>query len=229
MNILQYASIIPAGRHFFYFIFDRQYICLSASHPIARFKDTNVFLNELIVTQRKEPIHKVKLQKRSLEDGSEEFQMSRSVFKTFQIEDAEMLERMFRQDIKYGRIPQMSNRQHITQKLLDVIEKHYVGMKGIFYFALANSKNFPKLDLDDVTKICYKGKLFDRSMNMATLDKNFVATNASLNGYKNPADRELNRYEFVEFLVRTAKSKYVDSKIYHDLSEAVGKLSFIYF
>ena len=64
LNILQYASVIPAGRHFFYFIFDRRYICLSASHPIARFKDSNVFLNELTVTHRKEPLQSVKLQKR---------------------------------------------------------------------------------------------------------------------------------------------------------------------
>ena len=52
LNTLQYSSIIPPGRHFFYFIFDRQYICLSASYPIARFKDTNVFLNEMEVAAR---------------------------------------------------------------------------------------------------------------------------------------------------------------------------------
>lgn len=223
LNILQYASVIPAGRHFFYFIFDRRSICLSASHPIARFKDTNVFLNELIVTRRKEPLQSVKLQKRSLPDGSEEFQMSRSVFKTFQVEDADTIERMLRQDIKYGRIPTMTNRQHVVQKLLDVVDKHYVVLKGMFYHALANSKNFPTLNMDDVTRICYKAKLFDRNMNMATLDKNFVATNASINGLKNPGDRELHRYEFVEFIVRTAKSKYCDSKMFHDLSEALGK------
>ena len=137
-----------------------------------------------------------------------------------------MVERMFRQDIKYGRIPSMSNRQHVTQKLLDVIDKYYVSLKNVFYFASASSKNFPKLNLDDVTRMYYKAKLFDRSMNMATLDKNFVATNASINGHKDPAERELNRYEFVEFVVRTAKSKYCDSKLFHDLSEAFGKSIF---
>lgn len=64
----------------------------------------------MIVRPRKEPIQNIKLQKRNLEDGSEEFQMARSVFKTFQVEDPELTERMFRQDIKYSRIPQMSNR-----------------------------------------------------------------------------------------------------------------------
>ena len=31
MNILQYSSIVPPGRHFFYYVFDRRMICLSAS------------------------------------------------------------------------------------------------------------------------------------------------------------------------------------------------------
>ena len=113
LNVLQYASIIPAGRHFFYFIFDRQYICLSASYPIARFKDTNVFLNEFQVTARKEPIQSVKLKTSDLPDGSEEFLLSRSVFKTFQIEDYEMQEKMFKQDMRYGRIASLSNRAHV--------------------------------------------------------------------------------------------------------------------
>ena len=44
------------------------------------------------------------------EDGTEEFQMSRSVFKMFQEEDAEMLDRMWKQDLKYGKIAQIPNR-----------------------------------------------------------------------------------------------------------------------
>jgi hypothetical protein len=94
----------------------------------------------------------------------------------------------------------------------------------MFYYQLAHSKNFPALSMDDVTKLCYKAKLFDKHMNMATLDKNLVATNASINGFKNPADRELNRYEFIEFILRTAKSKYCDPKIHHDLSEALDHM-----
>ena len=75
-----------------------------------RFKDSSVFLNEIVVTQRTEPIQNAKLLKNSDEDGTEEFQMSRSVFKTFQEEDAEMLDRMWKQDLKYGKIAQIPNR-----------------------------------------------------------------------------------------------------------------------
>lgn len=130
---------------------------------------------------------------------------------------------MFKQDLKYSRITSLTNRAHIQQKINDTVEKYYVKLKGMFNYQLTQSKSFPALNMEDVTKICYKARLFDKHMNMATLDKNLVSTNASINGFKNPSDRELNRYEFLEFLLRTAKSKYLDPKIYHDLSEAFGK------
>jgi len=107
---------------------------------------------------------------------------------------------------------------------MDVLERHYQTLKNIFTFAIANSKQFPKLNVDDATRICYKAKLFDRNMNMATFDKNFVATNASINGVKSPSDRELNRYEFIELMVRTAKSKYLEPKVHHELYECMERL-----
>ena len=39
-----------------------------------------------------------------------------------------------------------------------------------------------------------------------------IATNQSNNKYKNSAERELHRYEFVEFIVRMSQSVYRDSK-----------------
>ena len=51
-------------------------------------------------------------------------------------------------------------------------------------------------------------------MNIVAMDRNLVTTNTSTNPYKNSDDRELNRYEFIVILVRTAKSKYQDPKIF---------------
>ena len=39
-----------------------------------------------------------------------------------------------------------------------------------------------------------------------------ILTNQSNNKYKNNNERELHRYEFVEFIVRMSKSVYCDSK-----------------
>ena len=44
-NIIQNTQYIPAGRHFFYFVYNRKRVILSPDYSIVRFKGTNVFLN----------------------------------------------------------------------------------------------------------------------------------------------------------------------------------------
>ncbi len=47
-----------------------------------------------------------------------------------------------------------------------------------------------------------------------------VATNVSNNKYKSNAERELHRYEFVEFIVRMGKIKYLERKNATDLVDS---------
>jgi hypothetical protein len=64
-------------------------------------------------------------------------------------------------------------------------------------------------------------------VNLACLDRQFIATNVPSEfskAYKNAAERELHRYEFVEVNVRLALSKYKDPKIVPTLHEAADKL-----
>jgi len=44
-NIPQYTNYISPGKHFFYFVYKRDYIFLSPRYDIVRFKGTNVLLN----------------------------------------------------------------------------------------------------------------------------------------------------------------------------------------
>jgi hypothetical protein len=59
---------------------------------------------------------------------------------------------------------------------------------------------------------------------LATVDRQFIATNVSNNPYKNSAERELHRYEFVEVIVRLSLSKYKDPKIVPSLHDAAKKI-----
>lgn len=58
---------------------------------------------------------------------------------------------------------------------------------------------------------------------MSTIDRIYIATNVSFNDNSN-ADRDLNRFEFCEILVRLANTKYKESGICSDLSTALKKL-----
>ena len=66
----------------------------------------------------------------------------------------------------------------------------------------------------------------DKNVNLACLDRQFIATNVpgKENKFKNGAERELHRYEFLEVLVRISLSKYKEPKIVATLPEAFDKL-----
>ena len=51
-----------------------------------------------------------------------------------------------------------------------------------------------------------------------------VATNVSNNKYKNSAERELHRYEFVEFIVRMGLNLYKEPKIVTTVADAIDWL-----
>lgn len=50
LNVIQFSSMIPPGKHYFYFVLDRRNIFLSSDYQIVRFKQTNVFLNMIEVS-----------------------------------------------------------------------------------------------------------------------------------------------------------------------------------
>ena len=91
--------------------------------------------------------------------------------------------------------------------------------KNIFLFIASNS-SYPTMGLNDFTSFVHRSQLFDKNINLATVDRQFIATNVSNNPYKNSAERELHRYEFVEVCVRLSLSKYKDPKIVPNLHEA---------
>ena len=55
---------------------------------------------------------------------------------------------------------------------------------------------------------------------MARMDQQMIATNVSNNKYKSNSERELHRYELVEFIIRLGLTKYKDSKKVEKLMEA---------
>lgn len=103
-NILQATQIIPPGRHFFYFIYDRKSIFLSPTYSIVRFKDTSVFLNEIVVEQRESELKRVTLERKIDNVETGEFKRERSVFKTYQEDCDDLVKAMVATDVKFSKI-----------------------------------------------------------------------------------------------------------------------------
>ena len=51
-----------------------------------------------------------------------------------------------------------------------------------------------------------------------------ISTNVSNNKYKNSAERELHRYEFVEFIVRLGLNLYREPKIVENILESIDRI-----
>ena len=96
-------------------------------------------------------------------------------------------------------------------------------MKNIFLF-LASTTSYPTLGFNDTTEFVRRSGLFGKEINLARMDQQMIATNVSNNKYKANSERELHRYEFVEFIVRLGLTKYKDPKKVETLMEATEEI-----
>ena len=79
--------------------------------------------------------------------------------------------------------------------------------------------------MNDFTSFANQCKLLDQKyINLSALDLLFVATNVSNNKYTQSAERDLNRYEFFEIMVRTAIFRYKDTKLADTTCKAIEML-----
>jgi hypothetical protein len=66
---------------------------------------------------------------------------------------------------------------------------------------------------NDFTIYAKKTNIFDNKViDLSTLDRTFILTNVNSHGLTNSSERNLNRYEFLEILVRFAFIKYKHTK-----------------
>ena len=64
----------------------------------------------------------------------------------------------------------------------------------------------------------------NQTLNLSDIDLEFVATNAGIkNNPRNP-ERQLVRYQLMEYFVRIAKTKFVKNKVCSNTAEAVQKI-----
>lgn len=131
--------------------------------------------------------------------------------------------KMLEQDIKFGKTNKLTKTKKDADDLKAVLFKHYLNAKNIFLMIAANS-SYPTMGLNDFTTYINHSKIMDKNVNLSTVDRQFIAANVSNNPYKNSAERELHRYEFIEVNVRLSISKYKDPKIAANLTESTDMI-----
>lgn len=109
-------------------------------------------------------------------------------------------------------------------EITELLFKHYIQINNIFLYYIGIS-TYPTIGLNDFTSWANKCDLVDgKWINLAALDRILITTNVALHGLISSAERDLNRYEFLEIIVRLAIAKYRESKICETTPEAILKL-----
>lgn len=83
-------------------------------------------------------------------------------------------------------------------------------MKDIWLFEIGRGET-PMIGWNDFTSFGNRTGIKDNTnIDTATFDRTFILTNVNTHGLTNSSERNLQRYEFVEVLVRLAAIKYKD-------------------
>ena len=85
---------------------------------------------------------------------------------------------------------------------------------------------YPSIGSNVISEIAsiWNNLIDNHTLNLSDIDLEFVATNAGIkNNPRNP-ERQLVRYQIMEYFVRIAKTKYIKHKICSNMADAVAKL-----
>eukprot|EP00347_Sterkiella_histriomuscorum_P011119 403373687 len=209
-NVFKYTNFLPSGKHYFYFIKKGKYYCLSDKFPVKRFKNTNLYMNEIIINKRDWAISDVQPRTKDSNDPYNRFDKSRSVFRNFRDDDEELLRKIFELDFSYSKIARIiKNNEEELQNVKELFWSNYIRLRNIYLTLILNSE-YPIITWNDFTIFCNKCKVVDKNISLSIIDTIYIATNVSLNNNQN-ADRDLSRYEFLEILLRLANEKYKKS------------------
>lgn len=112
----------------------------------------------------------------------------------------------------------------IYDAVKETLFSHYQTLINIFDF-YAGISEWPRISMNDMTSFAHHTKILDQKyINLANFDLLLVSTNVSIHKFKKSAERDVCRYELLEFLVRTSMYRYMDTKQHSDPSDAIEAL-----
>jgi hypothetical protein len=209
---LIYANMVSPGFHYFYFVQGVERCFLSPKYEVVRFKDTNVLLNRVEIKSKVHVFESAFVIKDGQED-EELFLIDHSIFNRYEVEQmpkrTELIFRGFETDTGFSKLIRVCK---TDQAELDRVKaklwEHYHRIQNIFLFEIGRNDK-AHLGQNDWLSFARKTGIFDNKIiDLATLDRTFILTNVNTHGLFSSAERNLNRYEFIEILVRFANIKY---------------------
>lgn len=114
----------------------------------------------------------------------------------------------------------------LLKEVKNAMWQHFDRIQNIWLYEIGHSGQVT-IGWNDFTYWCKKTQILDGvTVDLATFDRTFILTNVNTHGITNSADRNLNRYEFLEIIARFAKIKYMECSpiVCRTLPESINKI-----
>ena len=151
-----------------------------------------------------------------------------SVYKDYKPDNNKLIAEIFEIDWSCCKIPKLIKDQEELEKVKAFLKSKYKYFREAYKFlgGISPAGLYPSIGSNTVTDLVSQwNEIVDnQTLNLSDIDLEFVATNAGVkNNPRNP-ERQLVRYQLMEFFVRIAKTKFVKSKIWENMAQAVEKI-----
>jgi len=137
------------------------------------------------------------------------FTKDQSVFRPWREDTDYLLEQAFRIDSQNWKLPRFIKDPEDVAGCERVLRENFARLKKIFLCEAADS-GFPCIQWNAFTSFCNQCDVVDGvAVNMATVDRAFIATNVEATKLEENPPQALQRFEFLEVMARLAQAKYV--------------------
>jgi hypothetical protein len=151
---------------------------------------------------------------------------SSSLFKTYRIDDEDLLSNCFSFDYRHSRIASLTSESIDLNNVRDILKSFYKPIKDAFKVLSSLSTNeMPSISANQISDLLSTCHVFDENYSVSDLGVNWnAALVPTVKGQEFNPGNALVRYEFLEILTRIAKDKFVRKKVCLSLAEAVERL-----
>ena len=152
------------------------------------------------------------------------FKLEYSVFKEWKPDTPESLEKMLKSDFSQWKCGRFIKDEYELEEVKKVVSAHIGPLKEVFHMLAARS-SYPGIGWNEFTSWAQHVKLPDDKCPMSTIDRAFIAANVVLEGGAKGSDNHgLNRFQFLEILVRLSKAKFLETGLADKIAEALSML-----
>ena len=135
------------------------------------------------------------------------FDRKTSIFAKWQEDTVDVLAAAFKIDMKYLKVRKICHSEEEYKELQEFILLNYTQLKEIFT-NLISADNYPNVGMLQFSHFCKESEIYDKNCKISDVDRFFLGVNFEPEDLPENPDRALNRYEFIEILVRIANLKF---------------------